>query len=74
VYNKNFKLDPNDIEIIEAALNAKLARRTNAAVLNPTVENRQKLLNEANEIRDLLGRLHHQKNWYRPKKGTYIGG
>ena len=74
MYNKNFKLDPNDIEIIEAALNAKLARITNAAVLNPTVENRNKLLNEASEIRDLLGRLHHQKNWYRPKKGTYIGG
>ena len=26
------------------------------------------------EIRDLLGRLHNQKNWYRPKNAIYVGG
>ena len=27
------------------------------------------------EMRDLLGRLHNQKNWFRPKTGHgYIGG
>lgn len=26
------------------------------------------------EVRVLLGKLHNQKNWYRPKDGVYIGG
>ena len=26
------------------------------------------------EVRMLLGKLHNQKNWYRPKDGVYIGG
>lgn len=26
------------------------------------------------EVRDLLGRIHNQKNWYRPKTNTYVGG
>jgi hypothetical protein len=30
---------------------------------------------EMSEMRDLLGRLHNQKNWFRPKTGhSYIGG
>lgn len=26
------------------------------------------------EVRELLAHLYHQKNWYRPKKGTYVSG
>jgi len=26
------------------------------------------------EIQDLLGRIHNQKNWYRPKNGVYVSG
>jgi len=29
---------------------------------------------EMHEIQDLLGRLHHQKVWYRPKDKTYVSG
>jgi hypothetical protein len=30
---------------------------------------------EMTEMRELLGRLHNQKNWFRPKSGhSYIGG
>lgn len=25
------------------------------------------------EVHELLGKIHNQKNWYRPK-GTYVGG
>ena len=71
-YNKYFELTPDDIEIIEAALNAKVDRRTRAAILDDG-SNRKELLEEANKIRDLLGRLHNQKIWYRPKDG-YVGG
>lgn len=70
--NKLFELSVEDIEIIEAALNAKVDRRTRAAILD-NGNNRKELLEEANKIRDLLGRLHNQKIWYRPKDG-YVGG
>jgi hypothetical protein len=26
------------------------------------------------DVRALLGKLHNQKNWYRPKDGIYISG
>lgn len=26
------------------------------------------------EVRDLLGRIHNQKNWYRPKDKIYVSG
>ena len=29
---------------------------------------------QTREVRELLGRLHNQKNWYRPKDRVYIGG
>ena len=29
---------------------------------------------QTTEVRALLGKLHNQKNWYRPKDGIYIGG
>ena len=29
---------------------------------------------EVRDIHDLLGRLHNQKRFYRPKHGVYVGG
>lgn len=31
-------------------------------------------LEQTREVRELLGRLHNQKNWYRPKDAIYVGG
>ena len=70
--NTKFELTVEDIEIIETALNAKINRRTRRAIIDEEAD-REQLLSEANKIRDLLGRLHNQKIWYRPSKG-YIGG
>ena len=70
--NKKFELTIEDIEIIETALNAKIDRRTRRAIVDEEAD-REKILDEANKIRDLLGRLHNQKNWYRPND-RYIGG
>lgn len=69
--NKNFELSIKDIEIIEAALRAKAGRRGMRIMKG---EESDELHQEMKEINDLLGRLHHQKNWYRPKEKTYIGG
>jgi len=68
--NKNFELNVRDIEIIEQALRAKAGRRGLAIAQGETS---QKLKEEMHEIQELLGRIHHQKVWYRPKN-NYVSG
>lgn len=69
--NRQFTLEVRDIEIIEQALRAKAGRRGLAIAQGETSE---KLKEEMNEILDLLGRLHEQKTWYRPKEKPYVSG
>lgn len=38
------------------------------------IENALHMLEQTTEVRDLLGRLHNQKNWYRPKDKVYVSG
>ncbi len=70
MYTKKFDLGIRDIEIIEQALRAKAGRRGLAIAQGETSD---KLKEEMMEIQELLGRIHQQKNWYRPKEG-YISG
>ena len=69
--NTTFQLSVKDIKIIEEALNNKVARRSQRILEG---EDPEILQSEAKEIRDLLGRLHQQKNWYRPSSGIYVSG
>jgi uncharacterized membrane protein len=67
-FNTKFELSVSDMIIIEDALRAsKLAK---------TQEIKKKPMEKQNvrEIHELLGRLHNQKNFYRPSNGIYIGG
>jgi len=68
--NNNFELTIRDIEIIESALRAKAGRR-GLAIAKGTVSTQ--LHEEMREIQELLGRIHEQKVWYRPK-GFVPGG
>lgn len=80
--NENFKLSVNDISIIEAALNYQLSRLTERRLthVESTIlpENELPIVKEIDfqisDIHNLLGRMHNQKNWYRPKKEVYISG
>jgi len=54
--NDSFKLTVDDIDLIESSLRKAIKDNAEQATL----------------IIDLLARIHHQKNWYRPKE--YIGG
>ena len=67
-----FDLSVNDIEIIERSLRANAGRR-GMKILKGEGDF-VTLKCEADEIMDLLGRLHQQKTWFRPKKETYVGG
>jgi len=69
--NKKFELSVRDIEVIEQALRAKAGRRGLAIAQGETSS---KLREEMLEIQNLLGRIHEQKIWFRPKNKTYVGG
>ena len=38
------------------------------------IENALLQQEQTKKIQELLGRLHNQKNWYRPKDAIYVGG
>ena len=69
--NTKFELSIRDIEIIEVALRAKAGRR---GIAIATGSSSKEFKKEMYEIQDLLGRIHNQKHWFRPKDKTYVGG
>ena len=69
--NTTFNLSIRDIEVIEIALRAKAGRRGIAIAEGDTSP---QLRAEMDEIRELLGKIHEQKHFYRPKKGIYVSG
>ncbi|MEL7299029.1 MAG: hypothetical protein AAFM92_01475 [Pseudomonadota bacterium] len=74
-YNKTFELSVEDLELIETALyrkKAELARQRIDALKADAAP--EVLDDEIREIAGLLGRLHNQKVFYRPKRGVYVGG
>ena len=78
-----FNLGLRDIDLIEDAINLVIARRSSAmsSLTEDKVENTtdmatyRKIRQEVADLRCLLGRLHNQKNWYRPQtKTVYVSG
>ncbi len=65
-YNDMFELSIEDMELIEQALRQAMASYSIEA--NETTED------TIRRMHDLLGKLHDQKIFYRPKTGSYIGG
>lgn len=62
--NRKIDLSVEDMDLIESALRARKAERSSD----------DHRCGEARKIHDLLGRLHNQKVFFRPKRQTYIGG
>lgn len=69
--NLKFELTVRDIEIIEQALQAKAGRRGLAIAQGETSD---QLKDEMHEIQQLLGKIHNQKVWYKPKNKFVPGG
>ena len=38
------------------------------------IENALHSVEQTREVRELLGKIHNQKNWYRPKDKIYVSG
>ena len=80
--NTSFQLSVDDISLIEHALSHKLSRLStrrlthleSTIIPQEQINSIQDIDDEVRNITDLLGRLHHQKNWYRPRSETYISG
>ncbi len=58
-YNTQFSLSIKDMDLIETALRSAQAAGQ---------------ADDARSIQNLLGRLHNQKIFFRPREGTYISG
>ena len=65
-FNTYFKMGLQDLDIIEVSLRQRL----NELSKSKSKDQRR----EMSEIRDVLGNLHNQKVWYRPKSSVYVGG
>ena len=79
--NTTFNLSINDIDLIEEALNYQLSRlidrRTthieSTIIPKEQLKSVQNIDKQISNVRELLGNLHNQKNWYRPT-GVYVSG
>ena len=69
-YNDSICLDPKQLELIEDALRAEVSRLAPALTCDKSaVESKRAVV----EINELLGHLHHQKFWFRPKAPVPMG-
>ncbi len=78
-YNRNFQLSINDVDLIEEALRARgreLCRMRRAlADGNPAdIESIRVIEEDQRKGEELLGRLHDQKIFYRPKSEVFVSG
>nr|WP_170614199.1 hypothetical protein [uncultured Ruegeria sp.] len=72
-YNDMFELSVKDIDLIESSLRIALASQSHASAQEDEDE-KSKREETLRDIQELLGRLHDQKIFYRPKSGVYVGG
>ena len=72
IYNSNFELTVEDMDLIETSLRQTKAEL--AAQFNKVGDSAADSDEAVRQIDDLLGRLHNQKVFYRPREGAYVGG
>jgi hypothetical protein len=70
--NTTFELTVDDMELIETALRIK--KKSLAKRVTDLTKVDADLKDTLHGIQDLLGRLHNQKEFYRPSNGSYVGG
>ena len=78
-YNRQFDLSIADVDLIEEALRARgrelCKMRRALSEENPAHLESIKVIEEDQRLgEELLGRLHDQKIFYRPKASVYVGG
>ena len=72
-YNDLFELSIADMDLIEEALRQTIASKS-LEQSGESPDERTTREDFVRRLHDLLGRLHDQKIFYRPKTGVYVGG
>ncbi len=72
-YNDLFELSVSDIDLIEEAMRQTITSKS-LEPADETSEDRAAREDFVRRMHDLLGRLHDQKIFYRPRKGVYVSG
>ena len=73
-FNRSFNIDLDEMNLLESALRLKLAALVEQRHASCDDEDLSQIDAELKQVRDFLGSIHHQKNWYRPKDGIYVSG
>lgn len=80
--NTMFELSVDDVDVIENALRHQLSKLSerrlthiqSTIIPEGSLEPVREIDSDIRMINDLLGRIHNQKNWYRPQNKIYISG
>ena len=73
-YNKEFQLNLEELEGIEHSMLYRLKRLTTRRLTVKKDSSKEKIDVEVKHIQELLGKIHNQKEWWRPKNKVYISG
>ena len=73
-YARSFTVNPQEMEVIEKALHRTLSICVDELHTLPQGAKAETLRTNIREVNELLGSLHNQKNWFRPKSSVYISG
>ena len=73
-YASSFRVNLQEMTVIEKALNQTLSACLEELHSLPHNDKAEKLKSNIREVNELLGSLHNQKNWFRPKCSVYISG
>ena len=73
-YNRIFNIDLNEMEVLERALQKRLAELTEKRQSGATDHCIDSIDDEVRVVQNLLGSFHNQKIWYRPRDKVYISG
>ena len=73
-YNRHFNIDLNEMEVLERALQKRLAELTEKRQSGGQGICIDSIDDEVKVVQNLLGSFHNQKIWYRPRDKVYISG
>ena len=73
-YNTEFQLNIEELKTIEDSMIYRIKRLTTRRLTVKKDSSKQKIDVEVKHIQELLGKIHNQKEWWRPKNKVYISG
>ena len=73
-YNTEFQLNIEELKTIEDSMIYRIKRLTTRRLTVKKDSSKEKIDIEVRHIQGLMGKIHNQKEWWRPKNKVYISG